>query len=72
MFTVVQETLDAVNGVEYSYAAEVGLLTRNIRITGESTEDFGARVLVGVWQQGTVIHQGDYIVTLPTPQTALV
>ena len=41
------ETLN--NGLTYSNKAEVGLLTRNIRIVSEESDDhYGGRVIVGM------------------------
>ena len=49
-FTAHTET---VNGETFTMAAEVGLVSRNIKIEGEEypdlyTESFGARVIVGI------------------------
>ncbi|XP_066276424.1 fibrocystin-L-like [Branchiostoma lanceolatum] len=54
---------DTVNGKSYTMAAEVGLLTRNIRIEGADyqglfTESFGARVLVGSFNTGGQTYTG--------------
>ena len=54
------------NGKSYSISAEVGLLTRNIKIVGEEyatigEEAFGARVLVGVTADATRAYTGIFI-----------
>ena len=53
----------------YTLAAEVGLLTRNIKIIGaeyplQQQQAFGARVLVGAYVQGEHEYIGLYIFTL--------
>ncbi|XP_078698697.1 fibrocystin-L-like isoform X2 [Branchiostoma floridae x Branchiostoma belcheri] len=54
---------DTVDGKSYTMAAEVGLLTRNIKIEGADyqglfTESFGARVLVGSFNTGGQTYTG--------------
>eukprot|EP00058_Branchiostoma_floridae_P026715 XP_002612206.1 hypothetical protein BRAFLDRAFT_108902 [Branchiostoma floridae] len=54
---------DTVNGKTYTMAAEVGLLTRNIKIEGADyqglfSESFGARVLVGSFNTGGQTYTG--------------
>ncbi|XP_035686784.1 fibrocystin-L-like [Branchiostoma floridae] len=54
---------DTVNGKTYTMAAEVGLLTRNIKIKGADyqglfSESFGARVLVGSFNTGGQTYTG--------------
>ncbi|XP_035685638.1 fibrocystin-L-like [Branchiostoma floridae] len=54
---------DTVNGQSYTMAAEVGLLTRNIKIEGADyqglfSESFGARVLIGSFNTGGQTYTG--------------
>ena len=54
---------DTVNGKTYTMAAEVGLLTRNIKIEGADYqglfgESFGARVLIGSFNTGGQTYTG--------------
>lgn len=60
-FTAMEETFS--NGEKYSMRAEVGLLTRNIRIIGAEypemyTQSYGARVIVGVTADATRRYTG--------------
>lgn len=60
-FVASSETLS--NGQSYSLSAEVGLLTRNIKIIGEEyskmdEESFGARVLIGLTADTTRSYTG--------------
>ena len=57
------------NGLEVIMAAEVGLLSRNIRIIGSEynklfIDSFGARVLVGTYGLGDAIQQGGNMMLL--------
>lgn len=61
LFSAMEETLS--NGEKYSMRAEVGLLSRNIRIIGAEypnmfSDSFGARVLVGVTADATRRYTG--------------
>ena len=62
-------------GRTYTIAAEVGLLTRNVKIVGESDQDllkqaFGARVLVGTYMdEENKVYKGVYMVMEVPPQT---
>ena len=61
---MISDTTETLNGWTYNLAAEVGLLTRNVRITGGDypdieEESFGARVLVS---KATTREDGDVIV----------
>lgn len=57
----------SVSGTSFSYtlAADVALLTRNIRIIGEEypemmKESFGARLLVGTYSSAGINYKGNY------------
>lgn len=55
--------------LSYTLAADVGLLTRNIRIIGEDypemqLESFGARLLVGSFSSGGIDYKGKIIFLL--------
>ena len=54
---------ETVDGVDYRLAAEVGLLSRNVKIVGQSygnqdKQAFGARVVVGKSSDGTKVSTG--------------
>ena len=56
-----KEVIPGADGIKsFEIAAEVGLLTRNIKIVGvDSTkESFGARLLVGTYSDGTRAFTG--------------
>ena len=60
---IVASTEDLGSGDTFSMAAEVGLLTRNVKIVGEDTlqmyaEAFGARVLVGTYSYEDFVFTG--------------
>ncbi|XP_021354106.1 fibrocystin-L-like [Mizuhopecten yessoensis] len=54
---------ETINGMTINLGAEVGLLSRNVKVIGEDyanmfKESFGARTLVGVAQQGSSLYIG--------------
>ena len=61
--TAYNETL-AAGQRNYSMAAEVGLLTRNVRVIGgaydrQMTESYGARILVGSAADADHVYNGN-------------
>uniref|UniRef100_W5M5C1 PKHD1 like 1 n=1 Tax=Lepisosteus oculatus TaxID=7918 RepID=W5M5C1_LEPOC len=64
-YTHIAETVNvSETGQQYRLAADVGLLSRNIKIIGQDypgwyQESFGARVLVGSFSNGVYVYKGN-------------
>lgn len=65
--------VDSIGGVEYHLAAEVGLLSRNVKLVGQAysgqdSQAFGLRVLVSRTLQGTDVRTGKPLPVTPLSQ----